>query len=88
MKLLLKISVFVAVAALCLQAEPISQLHATNYVNDFAGVLNAGTQAQLNDLCRQVDQKAHAQIAVVTIKSTDGQDIVSYSVALYQAWWI
>jgi uncharacterized protein len=73
---------------LCLHAEPIPQLHPTNYVNDFAGVLNAATVAQLNDLCRQVDQKAHAQIAVVTIKSTDGQDIVSYSVALYQAWGI
>ena len=88
MKFLLKISVFLAVVALCLHAEPISQLHATNYVNDFAGVLNASTQAQLNDLCRHVDQKAHAQIAVVTIKSTDGQDIVNYSVALYQAWGI
>jgi uncharacterized protein len=87
-KFLLKIPVFLAVVALCLHAEPISQLHATNYVNDFAGVLNAATAAQLNDLCREVDQKAHAQIAVVTIKSTDGQDIVSYSVALYQAWGI
>jgi uncharacterized protein len=87
-KFLLKIPVFLAVVALCLHAEPISQLHAANYVNDFAGVLNAATAAQLNDLCRQVDQKAHAQIAVVTIKSTDGQDIVSYAVALYQAWGI
>ena len=88
MKFLLKISSFLAVVALCLQAEPISQLHPANYVNDFAGVLDAATEAQLNDLCRQVDQKAHAQIAVVTIKSTDGQDVVSYSVALYQAWGI
>jgi uncharacterized protein len=87
-KPLLKISVFVAVVAVCLHAEPIAQLHATNYVNDFAGVLDAASEAQLNDLCRQVDQKAHAQIAVATIKSTDGQDIVSYSVALYQAWGI
>lgn len=88
MRFLLKISGFLAVVALCLQAEPISQLHPTNYVNDFAGALNATTRAQLNDLCRQVDQKAHAQIAVVTIKSTDGQDIFSYAVDLYQAWGI
>ena len=85
-KFLLKIPVFLTVVALCLHAEPISQLHPANYVNDFAGVLDSATQEQLNDLCRQVDQKAHAQIAVVTIKSTDGQDIVSYAVALYQAW--
>jgi uncharacterized protein len=69
-------------------AEPIASLHPSNYVNDFAGVLDAATQARLNNLCFQVEQKAHAQIAVVTVKSTDGQDIVSYAVALYQKWGI
>jgi len=54
-------------------AEPVDSLHANNYVNDFAGVLDAATQARLNDLCQQVDQKAHAQIAVVTVKSLVGR---------------
>src|ERR1700686_5028431 len=75
-------------AAVWVPAEPIASLRASNYVNDFAGVLDTATQARLNDLCFQVEQKAHAQIAVVTVKSTDGQDIVSYSVALYQKWGI
>ena len=75
-------------AAVWVAAEPIASLQPTNYVNDFAGVLDAATQAQLNDLCQQVDQKAHAQIAVVTVKSLDGQDAVSYAVALYQKWGI
>ena len=74
--------------AFCLRAEPIAQLNPSNYVNDFAGVLDPATVARLNNLCRQVDEKAHAQIAVVTVKSTDGQDIVSYAVALYQKWGI
>ncbi|MGA2965624.1 MAG: TPM domain-containing protein [Terriglobales bacterium] len=69
-------------------AEPIASLRPTNYVNDFAGVLDAATQASLNDLCRQVDQKAQAQIAVVTVKSLDGEDAVTYAVALYQKWGI
>jgi uncharacterized protein len=69
-------------------AEPIASLHPSNYVNDFAGVLDAATQARLNDLCRQVEEKAQAQIAVVTVKSVDGQDVVSYAVALYQKWGI
>lgn len=73
---------------ICLSAEPIDQLKPGNYVNDFAGVLDAATATRLNDVCRQIDQKAHAQIAVVTVKSTDGQDITSYSVALYQKWGI
>jgi len=69
-------------------AEPIASLRPSNYVNDFAGVLDSATQARLNDLCFQVEQKAHAQIAVVTVKSLDGQDVVSYAVALYQKWGI
>ena len=75
-------------AASILHAEPTSSLRPTNYVNDFSGVLDASTQARLNDLCRQVDQKAKAQIAVVTVKSLDGQDPVSYAVDLYQKWGI
>jgi uncharacterized protein len=74
--------------AACLSAEPIAQLKPSNYVNDFAGVLDAATASRLNDVSRQIDEKAHAQIAVVTVKSTDGQDITSYAVALYQKWGI
>jgi uncharacterized protein len=70
--------------AVWVAGEPIASLRATNYVNDFAGVLDASTQSRLNALCLQVDQKAQAQIAVVTVKSLDGQDVVSYAVALYQ----
>jgi uncharacterized protein len=78
----------ILLGAALLSAEPIASLHATHYVNDFAGVLDSATQDRLNDLCRQVEQKAHAQIAVVTVKSLDGQDEVSYAVALYQQWGI
>jgi uncharacterized protein len=69
-------------------SEPIASLKPVNYVSDFAGVLSSATQDQLNEMCRQVDQKAQAQIAVVTVKSTDGQDIFNYSVDLYQKWGI
>jgi uncharacterized protein len=78
----------VVVFAMPAVAEPISSLKPTGYVNDFAGVLSAATQSQLNEMCRQVDRKAGAQIAVVTIKSTDGEDIFKYSVDLYQKWGI
>jgi uncharacterized protein len=78
----------IAAFAISLSAEPIASLHPTNYVDDFAGVLNADTVNRLNDLCQQVDQKTHAQIAVVTVKSTDGQDVSAYAVALYQKWGI
>src|SRR5450631_4016160 len=58
----------------------------TNYVSDFAGVLSPETQASLNALCLQVDRQAHAQIAVVTIKSLDGEPIENFATALEDKW--
>jgi uncharacterized protein len=74
--------------SLVLNAEPVAQLHPTDYVNDFAHVLDQKTVAQLDDLCQQIEQKAHAQIAVVTIHSLDGSDIESYAVELFKKWGI
>ena len=86
-KILLIMSALIAFALLA-RAEPISQLHATDYVNDFAHVLDQQTIAQLDDICRQIDQKAHAQIVAVTINSLDGSDIESYAADLYKKWGI
>ena len=91
MKLAAKIGLATALLlslSLLLCAEPVSQLKPTNYVNDFAGVLDPNTVAQLNSICQQVDEKAHAQIAVVTVKTLDGSDIESYAVALFKQWGI
>lgn len=85
---MLQIALPIAVLAVCVRAEPISQLHPSNYVNDFAHVLSPQTEGQLNDLAQQIDQKAKAQIAVVTINSLDGQDIESYAVDLFKQWGI
>ena len=52
-----------------LYAEPISQLHPADYVNDFAHVLDPATVAKIDNIAQQLDEKAKAQIAVVTIKS-------------------
>lgn len=81
--------VFCVVAPLLLlRAEPISQLPPSDYVNDFAHVLRPSTIAKLDDICRQIDQKAHSQIAVVAINSLDGSDIESYAADLFKKWGI
>jgi uncharacterized protein len=82
------IALFAVSLAIVAWAEPISQLKPTGYVNDFAGVLDQSTKAQIEDLCRQVDEKAHAQIAVVTINTLGGSDIESYAVDLFHQWGI
>lgn len=73
---------------LILSAEPVSQLKPTDYVNDFAHVLDSNTIAQLDNICQQIDQKAHAQMAVVTINSLDGAPIEDYAVDLFKQWGI
>src|SRR5712672_883508 len=80
------------VAVVCLSivlfAEPIKQLKPTGYVNDFAGVLDASSSEAIRNIAQQIDQKAKAQIAVVTVHSLDGSDIESYASDLYKAWGI
>jgi uncharacterized protein len=69
-------------------AEKVPDLKASNYVNDFAGVLDSGTQEKLNQLCLEVESKTKAQIAVVTIKSLEGETVEQFAVDLFKAWGI
>jgi uncharacterized protein len=82
------VAFFFLALSLAAWAEPVSQLKYTGYVNDFAHVLDPGTAAQMEDLCHQIDDKAHAQIAVVIINTLDDNDIESYAVALFKQWGI
>jgi uncharacterized protein len=84
----LSIALAVLVLAACASAEPVASLKGTDCVNDFAGVLSPPTVTQLKEMCRQVLEKAQASVVVVTVKSTDGEDIFTYSVDLYQKWGI
>jgi uncharacterized protein len=69
-------------------AESVNTLPApTGYVNDFASVLSPSTKSSLENLCTQVDRQAHAQIAVVTVKTLDGdQPIEEFATALEDKW--
>ena len=67
-------------------AEKLNDLQPTGYVNDFAGVLSPATRSHLEQLCTEVDQQAHAQIAVVTIHTTGDDTIDDYAVRLEEKW--
>jgi uncharacterized protein len=70
-----------------LRAERVQDLpQPTNYVSDLAGVLSPQTVQSLNALCLQVDRQAHAQIAVVTVKTLDGEPIENFTTALEDKW--
>jgi uncharacterized protein len=57
-------------------------------VNDFADVLGAQSREQLTALCQEVDQKAQAQIAIVTIHTLEGVPIEEFSIDLATRWGI
>src|SRR5437868_11846734 len=64
--------VFSLLAPISAHAEKVDQLSVQGYVNDFARVLDAATTQKLTALSQQVDTKAGAQIAVVTIHTLEG----------------
>jgi uncharacterized protein len=67
-------------------AQKLKDLKPQGYVNDFANVLSAPTKQKLTALCAEVDSKAGAQIAVVTVSSLEGEEIEQYSVDLATRW--
>ena len=70
------------------RAEQVKNLKPQGYVNDFAGVLSAQAKDKLTALCTEVDQKAKAQIAIVTVSSLEGEPVEQFSIDLATAWGI
>jgi uncharacterized protein len=66
--------------------EQVKDLKPQGYVSDFAGVLGAPAKEKLTALCAEVDRKAQAQIAVVTISSLGGGPIEQFSIDLATQW--
>jgi uncharacterized protein len=65
-------------------AEDIKQIHPTGYVTDLAGVIRPETKAQLEALAAELEQKTGAQMAIVTVKSLDGNDVQTYANELFK----
>ena len=57
-------------------------------VNDFAGVIDAGTVQRIEALALELQQKTGAQIALVTLNSLDGGDVQDTANRLFEAWGI
>ena len=69
-------------------------VHAQNYpsprgaVNDFANVIPAQIENQIEVISREVWQKTGTAIVDVTVQSMDGDVIENYAVELYEKWGI
>ncbi len=77
---------FLVLGVHCLPAEQVKNLKSQGYVNDFAGVLDAPAKEKLAALCAELDRKAGAQIAAVTVSSLEGEPIEQYSIDLATQW--
>jgi uncharacterized protein len=67
-------------------AQKPQDLKPQGYVNDFANVLSASAKQKLTALCSEVDAKAGAQIAVVTVSSLNGEEVEQYTLDLAMQW--
>ena len=70
------------------RGETVAQLpaHPTSYVQDFAGVVDAGSKQQMEVLSHEVFEKAHATIEVVTVHSMNGDTIDDFATQLEDKW--
>lgn len=56
------------------------------FVNDFAGIINAGDAAGMEALLRQLRDQAKIEIAVVTVPSLNGRSVEDYTIELARRW--
>ncbi len=58
------------------------------YVNDFANIIDQQTERNISRYAGDLERKTTAQLAVVTVDSTQPQTIEQYAVRLFEKWGI
>lgn len=71
-------------SAIPARGEDLKSIHPTGYVTDLAGVIGAQKKASLEALCTELEQKTGAQMAIVTVRSLEGESVEYYAVDLFK----
>lgn len=58
------------------------------YVNDYAGILSAGTIRQLEETLAGFERSDSTQVVVLTVPSLEGDDLEMFSIRVAEAWQI
>jgi len=58
------------------------------YVNDYADIISPPEKETISALCRELETKTSAQIAIATVETTQPESIDTYSVNLFSRWGI
>ncbi|MFH1282677.1 MAG: TPM domain-containing protein, partial [bacterium] len=56
------------------------------WVNDYAGVIDTQVENQLNVLITSLEKQTGAEIAVVTLKSLEGEELDTFTNDLFSKW--
>jgi uncharacterized protein len=79
--------VFLLLAASLLAQPPAPEkTRAQSYVTDLAGVVTPDWKQRIERLCAELDSKTQSQMAVVTIRSLEGEPIEDYANRWLRAW--
>ncbi len=72
------------VSAPTTSAEKLKDIHPTGYVTDLAHVITPDAKARLENLCAELEQKTGAEMAIVTVRSLEGEAVEQYGNELYK----
>lgn len=87
--LVLLLQTFFAAAAFAAPAIPPRPTAASGiYVQDYAGVMQPADKQKLLSIGQDLDNKTTAQVAVLTVKSLEGQPIEDYALEVLRQWGI
>src|SRR5579859_3417942 len=86
MKKLLRLCCVLALSLGPASAVDWKVLKPEGYLSDFAGVVDAESRAELENYCARVEQQTGAQMALVTIKTLDGEPIEDVANTIFRTW--
>ena len=78
----LSLAILVSLLARAAAGQNPRELRPQGYVSDFARVISLDTRAALESICQELDRKAQAQIAIVTVRSLARESIEQYAADL------
>lgn len=74
--------------ALSISGQDLKTIQPQGYVSDFAGVLDGPTRAQIEAYCGRLEQATGVQMAIVTVKTLNGEPIEDVANSLFRRWGI